>query len=123
MSNSGTNNVTVKKFTKNAVYKNEQKAVFDELMEILEIIPDDKKSCIRKDKLEEKIENILTLHDKFKEYYDSTVTKYVNRTPNKAMCILKHILKHHGYKLKYKIVGILKNDKWGTIQSYYIVSL
>lgn len=41
--------IVKKKLTKNNVYINEQKQIFDKVIQILDLIPDDSNSTIRKD--------------------------------------------------------------------------
>lgn len=115
----------VKKLTKNNIYMKEQKEVLDKLISILDIVPNDNKSLISQDIVESKSDQILKLFPKIKEYYPSSSVSPVkiNSSKRKHMSIIRLLLKHHGYKLKYKIKEHHKNGKATTMPHYFIQSL
>ena len=113
----------IKKLTKDNVYKKEQKKVVDKIIEILDIVPDDEKSTISKKDMENKYDDINELYDEIKIYYASRVTFNIDKASVRAMSIIRHILKHHGYKLDYKLKAHIENNKRTTMPYYFIISV
>ena len=111
-----------KSLTKDNVYVKEQEEVFNDILTILGLKPNDARSVIDKDILELKFEEIDKLFDRIKLYYSSAMYSKIEITKNKSMSIIRTILRHHGYKFDFKIGSKTTNSIKKTIQRYFIVS-
>lgn len=117
------NTELINKFTKNHVYKKEQESVFNEIIKILGLIPDDNVIVLYKEDINTKSDEILALLDKIKVYYSASMWSNIERSDNKMMSIIRHILRHHKHQLKYKYVNTIRDGKKVSIQQYFIISL
>lgn len=116
-------NINKNKIKKEAFIE-KRKEIFDEIVKILGLEPNNPESTIKKEVLDTKYEDINKLLNDIFIYYPSSVTNVINKTNNKTMSIIRLILKHFNYKLKYKAVACYKSDKTRTTtQLYSIVSV
>jgi len=110
------------KFTKDNVYADKQIEIFNNILTILDMQPNDGKK-IKKPDLDNKLEEIEKLFDDIKKYYQATVWRSTKTTTNKGTSIIRCILKKHNCKLSYKYVVAIINNKRSSIQEYFIESL
>jgi len=110
------------KFTKDNIYANEQLHIYNTILTILDMQPDDGKK-INKPDLGKKIEEISKLVDDVKKYYPASVWQSVCKANNKGMAIVRSVLKKHGNKLIYKYTKMKINNKDKSIQQYSIITL
>lgn len=116
------NQIVKKKLSKDNVYANEQKNILNKIIQILGLIPNDETSTIMKNLLKNKYPEIEKLFDEIKEYYNNDIYAGLYQTQDKALSVTRRILKHHGYKLERKKIGVKKYDgKMTTAQCYYII--
>lgn len=109
-----------KSLTKDNVYNKEQTETLNKIITILGLVPDDKTSCITKNALESIYDEINQLYDNFKIYYSTKITSNIDKTQNKAISIIRTILKHHGYKLNYKFTKLASG---ATMPKYFITKI
>ena len=83
-------------YSKKNIYADEQKNIFDKIMLILDLIPNDEKSTIRKDLLKNKYPEIEKLFNEIRKYYNNDVYAGLYQTQDKALSVIRRILKHHG---------------------------
>lgn len=100
-----------KRSTKNDVFAEEQKNIFDKLLNILNLKIDDSTSIITKSELFDKKNEIEGLYNDIKKYYLINVWRSIDASPedNKYMCIIRRLLAHHGYSLTYKRICTTKD--------------
>jgi hypothetical protein len=110
------------KFTKDNIYANEQLKIYNTILTILEMQPDDGKK-INKPDLDKKLEEISKLIDDVKKYYSAYVWQSACKANNKGMAIIRNVLKKHNNKLVYKYINLKIDNKDKSIQQYSIVSL
>ena len=90
--------------TKDILFEKEQKNVLNKLLQIIDLKVDDDVSFFSKDKLSEKKNDIVALYEDIKKFYNANVWRSieVSNEDTKFMCIIRRILEHHNYQLKYK---------------------
>jgi hypothetical protein len=112
--------ITPRKFTKNNVYQKEQEITLNKILMILDLQPNDGKRLDRHI-LITKFEEIEKLLNDVQTYYPSNVWKNLSTNENKAMSIIRSVLKHHGYKWAFKGKKAYKNNKDTTVLQYFIL--
>jgi hypothetical protein len=110
------------KFTKNNVYYDKQLELFNKILNILEMQPND---GIYYDKfhLEQKKNDIEKLFDDVKKYYPSAVWKNITVAEDKSMPIIRCILKKHNHKLLYKKTTNRIDGKTVSLLKYTIIEI
>jgi hypothetical protein len=108
----------IKKDRKSELYGDEQKRIFDEIIILLNNLkPDDETSYIDAPEIEKKKNDIMKYLSAIHKYFPCILWQQVKKvTTNQHLSIIRNILKHFNYKLKYKYM-IYKKD--GCIISYY----
>jgi hypothetical protein len=106
--------------TKNEVFIEKRKELFDEIIKILNLEINNKESIINKDILETKYEEVNKLLNDILTYFPSSVTNAIQKTENKSLSAIRMILKYYNYKLKYKTINCKKDNKRTSTQIYFI---
>ena len=109
------------RFKKDNVYADKQLEILNKILNILEMQPND---GIYQDKpeIEKKWNDIEKLFDDIKKYYPATMWKNITSIDNKAMSIIRSILKKHGQKLIYKKTTNRIDGKTVNIIRYTIIT-
>jgi hypothetical protein len=111
-----TNKVTVKQ----ALFEAKRKEIFDKIMDIIGLEPDNNKSLIRKDDLELKYDEINKLMQDVYLYYPSSITGTITKTKNKEISCIRQVLEYNKHSLKYKFTSKNTGDKQ-IMPVYYII--
>ena len=110
------------KFTKDNAYADKQLEVYNTVLTILDIQPNDGKKISKSDYIV-KSKEIEKLYGDVTKYFPSSVWRSTKTTTNKGTSIIRCILKKYGYKLSYKYVSATINDRRSSVQEYFIESL
>ena len=111
------------RITHDIKYKEDYKAMFIKIKNILGLTENDDTSYIIKSEFDKKEKEIMELYDDAKKIYKR---EYIRNIENNETCkhnsLIKIILKHAGYNLKSKSYQYKKENKYTTSVKYFIIS-
>ena len=116
------NNVcTTKASARHELMESKRKEIFDKLMAILKLEPNNINSTLKKDKLELKYVELTPIINEFKLYYPYNMTNGYSKAKHKEISFIRQVLDYNKHSLKYKFTLIDTGDK-KSLPVYYIVT-
>ena len=109
------------RFTKDNAYADKQLDIFNKILNILEMRPNDG-IYYDKSQLDKKCDDIEKLFNDVKKYYPATLWKNITSSEDKAMPLIRSILKKHNHKLIYKKTTNRIDGKTVNVIRYTIIS-